>query len=739
MSAEARYRISAEDRSKAALDSFRKNIIGIDSAMGGLKTRIATVVSGVAIGAFIKSAADSADQVWNLHQRLGITTEALGELRHVAGLSGTQFDTVAKSVQKLSQNTGEALRGNVALGKVFKELHIDLRNFGALAPEQQFEVLADRLMAVDNEGKRVSYAIDLMGRSGAEMLQVMAEGSDGIREMREEAEALGLALDERSTKALADANDAIDRMKSAGTALGTTLASLAAGPIEDLSVGVIKVVGEFRGWIDDITSSTIDKAIEKMKEFGNSVEDINRLTAIRDLAENQKDLTAQTYDARSALEAVARSAGVFQGRVVAVGDVLTSGIHKVAQYGTSYNDLSAQMNKTTIIVDNDVVRAGKAATDQWDAHSRALAATAEQFRGVDIAIEPIWEGMRKLAAVGDPFDTANLGTAKSLLEQLEDAQRGVNLSFLKGEVGAEIWERLTGNLTGYMAGLQGYAGTLQMIIDLEAQRKALLDQSETGIEPPKGGPRGGDWSAGIPDLEVPPIGREPRGLGESGLERFDDKIPVPELLDELPDKLALASDGFMALAQNVDLLGSAIFSLDSLGTAAMDNFVAASVDALRGSKNAWKQFEQVMKQALASEIQSLAATAGIKALYETAAGLAALATGNPGAGAHFASAAKYGAVAGVGIVAAAALMGPIGSGGASSGDYDSGSYESPSGGRKTIGGSTTSTALASSPTTIHVTHLYYGNVYYGSQAQSDARSIQEQLDAGTLYVQEGVA
>jgi len=309
MGAEARYRISAEDRSKAALDSFRKNIIGIDSAMGGLKTRIATVVSGVAIGAFIKSAADSADQVWNLHQRLGMTTESLGELRHVAGLSGTQFETVAKSVQKLSQNTGEALRGNVALGKVFKELHLDLRNFGALAPEQQFETLADRLMAVDNEGKRVSFAIDLMGRSGAEMLQVMAEGSDGIRQMREEAEALGVSLDERSTKALADANDAMDRMKTAGTALGTTLASLAAGPIEDLSVGVIKAVGHFREWIEGITSSTLDRAISRMEDLGATIEDINRMTARRDLIDLEEKLASATAAAAPALVKLAEAAG----------------------------------------------------------------------------------------------------------------------------------------------------------------------------------------------------------------------------------------------------------------------------------------------------------------------------------------------------------------------------------------------------------------------------------------------
>lgn len=740
MGAEARYRISAEDRSKAALESFRKNMLGIDSAMGGVKTKIATLVSGVAIGALIKSAADAGDEVWNLHVRLGATTESLSQLRHVAGLSGVSFETVAKSVQILSRNTGDATRGMGEASAAFKALNIDVGAFAQLKPEEQLEALADELMGIQNESQRVSFAMATMGRSGAEMLQIMSEGSAGIRAMREEADALGLTLSTTDAKALADAGDAIDRLKSASTALGTSLALLAAGPVETLAAVVVRMVGGFRGWIDEITSSTIDKAIEKMEELGNSVEDINRMTAIRDLAENQKDLARDSIDARTALAAVATAAGVFQGRVVAVGNVMTSGVHKVAQYGTSYNDLSAQMNKATIIVDNDVVRSIKEGTRQWDQHQRSLSATVELFQDVDVAIQPLWEEMRKLAAVGDPFDTANLGQAKGLLEQLDEAQRSVNLSFLKGEVSGDVWAQLTEKLDLYRASLGGYAGILEQIIELEQQRKDLMDQAQTGTIPTPPG-------AGGPATPPPAItvgaagsiagGHEPPGDAGDILTGFR-TIEEPDFLDDLPDKLQLSADGFWNMANNANLLREALYSLDETGVVAVENLVAASVDALRGNKNAWQQFEQVMKRAVAGEIQSLASIAAVKAIYETAQGLAAVATGNPGAGAHFASAAKYAAAAGVGIVAAAHVLGSVSSGGGAGGGYDEEGSGYRSSTRMTGGGST-STALASSPTTIHVTHVYYGNVYYGSQSRSDAASIQEQLDAGTLYIEEGVA
>lgn len=740
MGAEARYRISAEDRSKAALDSFRKNMLGIDSAMGGVKAKIATLISGVAIGALIKSAADAGDEVWNLHVRLGATTESLSQLRHVAGLSGVSFETVAKSVQILSRNTGDAARGLGGASEAFKALNIDVGAFVQLKPEEQLEALADELMGIQNESQRVAFAMATMGRSGAEMLQIMSEGSAGIRAMREEADALGLTLSTKDAKALADAGDAIDRLKSASTALGTSLALLAAGPVETMAAVVVRAVGGFREWIDELTSSTIDKAIEKMEELGNSVEDINRMTAIRDLAENQKDLARDSIDAKTALAAVATAAGVFHGRVVAVGDVLTSGVHKVARYGTSYNDLSAQMNQTTKIVDNDVVRSIKEGTRQWDQHQRSLSATAALFEDVDVAIEPLWEEMRKLAAVGDPFDTANLAQAKGLLEQLDEAQREVNLSFLKGEVSADVWTQLTEKLDLYRTSLGGYAGILEQIIELEQQRKDLMDQAQTGKTPPAAAPGG-------PEIPPPAItvgsassiagGHEtPGGVGDA-LTTFQ-KIEEPDFLDDLPGKLQLASDGFWMMANNADLLGQALISLDELGVGAVENLVSASVEALRGNKNAWQQFEQVMKQAVAGELQALASSAAVKAIYEMAQGLAAVATGNPGAGAHFAAAGKYALVAGVGIVASAALLGSASSGSGDGGGYDEGgsSYR-PSG--RSAGGGSTSTALASSPTTIHVTHVYYGNVYYGSQSRSDAASIQEQLDAGTLFIEEGVA
>lgn len=83
----------------------------------------------------------------------------------------------------------------------------------------------------------------------------------------------------------------------------------------------------------------------------------------------------------------------------------------------------------------------------------------------------------------------------------------------------------------------------------------------------------------------------------------------------------------------------------------------------------------VMRRILATALASIAAEAAVNAIKELAVGFALLATGQPGAGAAFASAALWGSIAGVAAVAGRGVAGDLfkpKTGGAASGDLSQG-------------------------------------------------------------------
>jgi hypothetical protein len=96
----ARYRVTAEDKTKAGLNSVRRNL-------GSLKGQFAAIgaAAGVIFGAFSKSAFSAADDLNKLNDQLNISTEALSQYRFVAQQTGVEFNTLTSSGSMLRNST----------------------------------------------------------------------------------------------------------------------------------------------------------------------------------------------------------------------------------------------------------------------------------------------------------------------------------------------------------------------------------------------------------------------------------------------------------------------------------------------------------------------------------------------------------------------------------------------------------------------------------------------------------
>lgn len=186
---------------------------------------LAAVAAATGTAVWAKSMIDANDKLGKLSTRLGASTEALSEYKHVAELSGVTFETLTMGWQRMTRRVAEAAQGTGEARGALEELGISAVELAKLKPEQQFEVLAEELSKVKTDADRVRLSMKLFDSEGVSLIQTMKGGSAGLREMRGEARNLGLTISGETAAAAEKFNDDLSRMKASMAGAGQSMLS----------------------------------------------------------------------------------------------------------------------------------------------------------------------------------------------------------------------------------------------------------------------------------------------------------------------------------------------------------------------------------------------------------------------------------------------------------------------------------------------------------------------------------
>ena len=246
-----------------SLDGVNQVKAGLSSMGDHAKTigkAMATAFAGIGFGALIKNAIDAGDQIQKLSQKLGASTEALSQYKHVAGLAGVSLEQLAMGWQFMSRSISEASLGTGTAVDALDELGLSAKKLKALAPEHQFEVIADALDEVKNASDKTRLASDLFGARQTALLQVIEGGSEVLREGREEANSYGMTLSRVAVDNMAAFNDGLERVKNAGLGVVNMIA-VQMGP-------ALQAIGEFLGSVLPKSTKFFVDAIDGMRIIG---------------------------------------------------------------------------------------------------------------------------------------------------------------------------------------------------------------------------------------------------------------------------------------------------------------------------------------------------------------------------------------------------------------------------------------------------------------------------------------
>ncbi len=255
------------DKAIGGLSRIDKTSAGLARGFGVLAT--AAAAGAVAVFAIGRQAIDSADKLGKLSDRLGASTEALSQYGHVAKLSGVRSETLVMGWQRMTRRVSEAAQGYGEAKGALKELNLEADQLSRLAPEDQFEQIAEALSQVAGRGDRVRLAMKLFDSEGVSLLQMMKGGAAGLREMRVEADSLGLTLSGDMAASAADAKDAITKMDAAVGGVKLQLAGLLAPEVVKGVDWLSDRFDEMRKGLDGWNFNTeVTEKIKELQELG---------------------------------------------------------------------------------------------------------------------------------------------------------------------------------------------------------------------------------------------------------------------------------------------------------------------------------------------------------------------------------------------------------------------------------------------------------------------------------------
>lgn len=163
--------------------------------------------------------APSIDKITKAARRLDVGTEPLSALGHAAGLAGSNVDELVKGMTLMERNTADAAMGVGEAKQAFSALGLDAEKLQGMQADQMFLEIADAIAKLPTAAERTSAAMDIFGRSGANLLPLMMQGREGIEAAMEEAKRLGITFTESQGAMIEAANDARTKIGAAITGL----------------------------------------------------------------------------------------------------------------------------------------------------------------------------------------------------------------------------------------------------------------------------------------------------------------------------------------------------------------------------------------------------------------------------------------------------------------------------------------------------------------------------------------
>lgn len=206
-------------RMRAALDEVGSQFLSVRTLLAGAFA----AVNG-ALAAVVRGAINFQDEASKAALKAGVTTEQFTGMAYAAKLADVSTEELARAYARLSGTLSDAKDGQKEAVELFRRMKLDPA--GIKDADALLLALAERFADMRDGAARTAFAIDVFGeRIGPKLVPFLAQGREGIADLRAEAEQLGLVVSTETGKAAEEFNDTLTRLQSRVQGLQVNLAT----------------------------------------------------------------------------------------------------------------------------------------------------------------------------------------------------------------------------------------------------------------------------------------------------------------------------------------------------------------------------------------------------------------------------------------------------------------------------------------------------------------------------------
>lgn len=413
-------------RSEKALASLKKEAVDAGKVIG-------TALAGMAVaqGYLVKQQIDAADEASKAAQVAGVTTEAYTALAYAADLSGVSTEALGTSLTKLNKSIADNNVAFKTLGIAVKTSGGDLKDSGVVLSE-----VADRFSKMPDGARKAQLAVELFGKSGAQLIPLLNGGADGLEQLTKEAQRLGIVISTETGKNAEDFNDSLTKLHKVQQGLALGIAKDLLPSLLNLSTRVLQnaqdfgtLRGAFVGLYEVMLGGTepadlVEKQNQKTQTSIKALrEELDRLTK-RGVGE--KFQGGVLGELRTQLAQLEKEA---QGGSQRLADALTLG--KTSKRGEGFKDPRLLTNKAPAVVDEALANKllenqlkgleSSISREQTLLSSRQAFLNAFNDQGL-LSIKDYYSAQKNIIDLATTAEVAAIDKEVALLKQHRDAQ-----------------------------------------------------------------------------------------------------------------------------------------------------------------------------------------------------------------------------------------------------------------------------------------------------------------------------
>jgi hypothetical protein len=232
------------EEARAAASAFGGKL---KADFAGFGAQIAAAFTIGAAVSFFNTIRNELDRLAKVAQRFNETAESIQRVDQAASLAGSNIEQVAAGITKATRAATEATKGVATYVEIFNELGISAEDFLKMSLEEKILALSKAYEDAGKDGKALANIVELLGRSGAEMIPLLASGPEAIKEAFDDA-----TVASNETVAMVEkVNDSLERtsttLKMSFAPAFVGLGKIAATTFNIIQIAIIGVTGLISG------------------------------------------------------------------------------------------------------------------------------------------------------------------------------------------------------------------------------------------------------------------------------------------------------------------------------------------------------------------------------------------------------------------------------------------------------------------------------------------------------------